>query len=99
MNFLVDLGSNLWLYPVVTLFFVFWPIVGSVLFMCFEYNCSFKDREKRRAAVYLALATYTGTGSNKITPQTWRGEWIAVLNGIIGISALAYFIAIFVESL
>ena len=99
MTFLADLWSNLWLYPLVTVSFLLWPVIGSILFVCCEYDCRFRDRAKIRDAVYLAITTYTSTGSGKVTPQSWRGEWVAVLNGFMGILALAYFIAIFVESL
>ena len=99
MTFLQDLCGNLCLYPLVTVFFLLWPVIGSILFVCFEYECRFKDREKRQNAIYLAVTTYTSTGSGRVTPQTRSGEWVAVANGIMGILALAYFIAIFVESL
>ena len=99
MDFLEDLWLNLWDYLWVTLFFLLWPLLGSLLFLCCEYNCRCRDSAKLRDAVYLAMTSYTGTGCNRITPKTWRGECIAVLNGIMGILALAYFIAIFVTSL
>jgi hypothetical protein len=93
-----DLCNNLSSHPVISIMVVLWPlIVAGALWLVGHWL-----KECPRGWVeclYLALSSYTGAGEPNPDPKPAWLRWGILLNGLFGIFALAYIIAILVVSL
>ena len=93
-----DLWNNLSSNPVTSILVLVWPLLAAgVLWLAGRLV-----RDCPRTwldCLYLAVSSYAGVGEPDPGPKPRWLRWVILLNGLFGIFALAYIVAILVVSM
>lgn len=93
-----DLWNNLKSNLVASILVIVWPLFVTVVIWLGKHWT--KDANRGLLdCLYLAISSYAGVGEADPYPKIGWLRWVMLVNGLFGIFALAYVVAILVVSL